>query len=221
MTIQEIKDIIGREQYQQTSRAHLEQGRRANRDEQMNVWTVPDDIRDLIWDEAGSDLDKVTLTFEAYADMPCYALLTGVSWNYDDISVEARDLFWTHMRTLLGVESEIRSEPATYTLWCDYFERSDRVERAWREVTAETVDDVALRRALIASGPVPFALKEPLYTRLITGQRWHYYIFRSLLHSTFDYFGKVDKAGASSLLNRLNLPPETENLARLQQALQG
>jgi len=219
MTIQDIKDIVGPEQYQEIRRAHLGHAPLAGLSERMDVWGTPSDIRDLIWDEAMVDIDKVSLTFEVYADMPCYALMIGVSWNYDTISAEARDLFWMHMRGLLGQESETLAEWAAYTLWCDYFERYDRVERAWAEVTGARATDAALKRILIASGPVPFTLKEALYARLVTDKTWHYYIFRSLLHSTFDVFGAVDKSKAFSLLHDLDVPPETENLPLLRQAL--
>lgn len=76
-----------------------------------------------------------------------------------------------------------------------------------------------LRRVLIMSGSVPFTLKSEVYVRLIGADRWHYYIFRSLLHSTFDYCGDVDERKALAVLQQLNLPPETESLATLQQAL--
>ena len=65
-----------------------------------------------------------------------------------------------------------------------------------------------LERVLIASGPVPFRLKTRLYAKLINDEHWHYFIYRSLLHSTFDIYGEIEQREVIKLLAELKLPPE-------------
>lgn len=72
-----------------------------------------------------------------------------------------------------------------------------------------TVPDAApalLRAVLPISGPVPYALKAPLYERLIADVAWHGAIFESLFGSAFDVFGNLNKNAARRLLARLQLP---------------
>lgn len=221
MNKRDITATVGSERYRQASAAAYRAAPHTGTSAQTESFDseIAHDIQELIWDAPVPDINKVALTFEVYADMPCYALLMGVSLNYCDLSAGACDLLWTHIRVLIGQDNEALSGPIEYTLWCDYFEGNDRIERAWAELTGDDANDTTLRRVLIMSGPVPFGLKSKLYARLIDDNRWHHYIFRSLLHSTFDYFGNVDKRQALTVLQQLDLPPDTENLVTLQHAL--
>ena len=105
---------------------------------------------------------------------------------------------------MLASEHDALADPISYVMWCDLFE-SARVEEAWRALITSEIDERLFERVLIASGPVPFPLKAELYTRLIGQQRWHYFIFRSLLHSAYDYFGNVEPTQALAVLERLKL----------------
>jgi hypothetical protein len=107
----------------------------------------------------------------------------------------------------------VLAEPVAYSLWVDYYEDRSTVEEAWRETTRLDGDwERRLERVLIASGPVPYSLKAPVYQRLIDQRRWHPFIFRSLLHSAYDVYGHLDIAAARQLLGHLKLPPDTEHL---------
>lgn len=222
MELRDIRIAVGPDRYQNASAAAYRAALHHGTSGQAEPFdsTVAHEIADIIWDAPVADNEKVKLTFDAYADIPCYALLMYIALNYSDLSSAARDLFWDRMRSLLGQDTEALAGPVEYTLWCDYFEGSDAVEQAWAEVVRDETNDRALQRVLIVSGPVPFAFKEDPYTRLIEDKKWHYYIFRSLLHSTFDYFGNIEKVKALGILQQLDLPPDTDNLMLLRHALQ-
>lgn len=221
MELHDIRIAVGPDLYQQASAAAFQAAPHLGASDQAESFdsAVAHEIADVIWDALAPDTEKVRLTFETYADIPCYALLMVIALHYNDLSSAACDLFWDQMRSLLGQDNEALAGPAEYSLWCDFFEGRDTVERAWAEVVRDDTNGRALQRVLIVSGPVPFGFKEKLYVRLIGDKKWHYYIFRSLLHSTFDYFGNIDKRKALSVLQQLDLPPETDNLIMLRHAL--
>lgn len=191
---------------------------------------VPGEIEELIWgsfsqwyrepEARQQDREKLELTFQVYADMPCYSLVSGIALRYEYFSAEARATFWSRMRAFLSQEDETLSAPIEYALWCDYLESRDRREEAWTALAQDISNTRLIQRLLIASGPVPFRLKESLYKRLIGKQQWHNAIFRSLLSSRFDYFGRINVPRARSILQQLRLPEQTEHLALLRATLE-
>lgn len=180
---------------------------------------VPHDLSDLIWDKSEEPwLARLELAFELYRQMPCYATLMYMPHKeWDD---EAKGRFWDEYRSLLSDDDDRLADPVAYSLWCDYFEDPDTVEEAWLALASPgSVSDRGLERMLEVSGPVPYAFKVPLYERLVASARWHPFIFRSLLFSAFDVYGRVDAKAAQELLKRLSLPKMTENLDELMQKL--
>lgn len=85
--------------------------------------------------------------------------------------------------------------------------------------TKEPASDLLLQRVLIHSGPVPYDLKRELYERLLPDEKWHYYIYRSLLHSAFDMYGKIHRKDAGQVLEQLELADDLEHLGKLQDKL--
>jgi hypothetical protein len=179
---------------------------------------IPHDISNSVWDEENDEKSKLALIFQCYEAMPCYAFFMYISMNYREFSQGVKDQFWKQFRKYLAGDS-VLADPAAYSLWCDFLEAPDRVEEAWGELTRVPTTRNLLRRVLTASGPVPYSLKEKLYPRLLPKKEWHYYIFLSLLHSRFDVYGNIDAKKARKMLNRLRLPPDTENLGMLRGAL--
>jgi hypothetical protein len=151
--------------------------------------------------------------------MPAYGLLMYVSHHYPDWPPAARQQFWDGVKTRLAGEDHALARPLAYNLWCDWFEHGDHTAEAWDALTKPGTLDPVLQEVLMASGPVPWRMKTQLYERLVTDTRWHYYIFRSLLHSAFDVFGSVDSKEAAAWLQRLSVAPSTENLRELQDHL--
>jgi hypothetical protein len=65
------------------------------------------------------------------------------------------------------------------------------------------------------AGPVPFDLKAPLYNRLIKDKANHPAIFKSLLYSAQDVYGKIDKPRAQALLKKLKTIDTTSHEYKL------
>jgi hypothetical protein len=157
---------------------------------------------------------RVELAFELYRSMPCYANLMYIRYTECDAAAKAR--FWEEYASLLSDDDDRLADPVAYSLWCDLFEDPSTAEEAWVALASPgALSDRGLERLLEASGPVPYALKAALYERLVVSPRWHPLIFRSLLFSVFDVYGKVDAKAARELLKRLSLPKTTEHLERL------
>jgi hypothetical protein len=176
---------------------------------------VPHDLSDALWESDAPLAEKIRTLFEIYDEMPAYGLLMYVSHEYSHWPQAAKRQYWAAFASRLASSDRALARPLAYNLWCDWFEHGIHTADAWEALTAPAQPDYVLQEVLIASGPVPWELKSRLYARLIPEQKWHYYIFRSLLHSAFDVFGKFERDEATTLLAKLKLPDDTENLEEL------
>jgi hypothetical protein len=111
-------------------------------------------------------------------------------------------------------------QPLAYFLWCEIFESPHWVEEGWNSLVNPLPAVGVLQTLLVISGPVPFGLKKPVYQQLMADRSWHYYIYRSLLHSAFDYYGQIDRAEGLEILSRLSLDDTAEHLPKLIAKLQ-
>ena len=183
---------------------------------------VPHDAEEIVWTGKRPALDEVTLAFALYRRMPCYSNLSfiRVALSGGSRGEPAKALFWREYRDLVSDPDDRLADPVSYSLWCDYYEDPDDVLEAWSETALHpATSQRGLERILDRSGPVPFPFKASLYEQLIAEPRWHPFIFLSLLHSRFDYFGKIDIEAARQLLSRLQLPADTDGLAVLTEGL--
>ena len=181
---------------------------------------VPHDLSDLVWESELPCRDKLSLIQRLYEAMPAYTYIASISMAYDDLEEKERSQFWEWTRSTLASEVPSLIWPLGYSLWCDFFEDSNHVERAWRELTSLGLPESVIQLALESSGPVPYELKSTLYERLIPEGRWHPYIFKSLLFSSTEYFGDLDKKRARQVLRNLKLSPGTEHLGELKSRIQ-
>jgi hypothetical protein len=175
---------------------------------------VPHDVADHVW-AAGAD--RLELLFAVYERMPCYAVLMYSTGPFaEDFRDEEKERFWAAYRRLLEQPERRLAEPVLYSLWVDYFEDPSTVEEAWRETTAQTGDwEPRIRRLLPVSGPVPYALKAPLYLRLLPDRRFHEPILEGLVGGARDVFGKLDATKALQIVDKLRLPAtQTAELRR-------
>jgi hypothetical protein len=177
-------------------------------------------ISDLVWESQLSSLEKLELVLQFYDDMPCYAYLMNLNSQFHNLSKEEKNLFWQWVRAQLDSEDTAIKSPLGYSLWCNFFEDPQTVAEAWAKLLKPLPSDIALQMLLNVSGPVPFDLKKQIYDMLVDKPVWHPYIFQSLLHSQFDVYGKIDKQAARQILQKLNLPENTEHLGRLNEELQ-
>ena len=134
--------------------------------------------------------------------MPCFAnLMYADTGALDTGSI---DVFWRETRTLLDDPDDRHARPVAYWLWSGDFESPSAAPDAWRRVTAgEGTGDSGLARVLGASGPVPWAIKEPLLRELARDSRWHGAIFEAIHASRHDIYGSVEPRRALELLKSL------------------
>jgi hypothetical protein len=180
---------------------------------------IPHEIETYIWDGDLSPEARIDLLFEVYDDMPAYGHLMYAKHNYTRLPPAQRQEFWRFVRDRLAGDDLALRQPLEYSLWCDFFEDQDTVHEAWNALVTPDASSRLLESVLLHSGPVPYDLKRRLYDRLLPDPKWHPFIFRSLLHSRFDYFGDFDPKHAEKLLRRLKIPEDTEGLADLRREM--
>lgn len=229
MTIEQLRSKLGEDVYGQARR---EAWQAAPDTGSLDHWKArrPTPALDAVCDEirfdacnGETDLNCVAFFTELYRDIPAYGVLNSFFLNrpYGELSPEARRLFWAFAREMLSAEEPALADPVAYSMWCDLFETEWAAE-AWKALTVGAPGRL-LERILVMSGPVPFLVKRDLYRQKIGNKRWHYFIYRSLLHSAFDVYGDVDKKEARLILGRLKLSlpkDEQENLKRLRAKLE-
>jgi hypothetical protein len=164
--------------------------------------------------------ERLALAMALYRDLPSYAVLMYGTSAYREFSGETRTAFWVAYRVLLADPDARLADPIAYSLWCDYFEDPKTVHEAWCGVDPSTLPRRGLERLLDVAGPVPWTLKAPLYQRLLPDLSRHQAIFRSLLSSRFDVYGRIDATQALRLLNQLRLTRDTAGLAELRARLE-
>ncbi|MFC0865337.1 hypothetical protein ACFHYQ_23885 [Sphaerimonospora cavernae] len=142
-------------------------------------------------------------------------------------------LLWDAYRRRL--EAPEPADPITYSLWVDWFEEGTTVEIAFAEVLGndvarlliqgrfqDTADNPLLRRAqrvLEVSGPVPWPIKHPVYQACVALPALHLALFRGLLGSYHDVYGRLEPHAAYALLQQLDLSFDTKFLAQLRTVL--
>lgn len=177
-------------------------------------------LADSIWDQLGNVEDKLKVTFEIYLEAPNYSFIFQIAVHqYADMSKQEKDIFWHQCIGFLSSEDSGLSAPVEYSLWCDFFEDPAEVNDVWNRLFNGNRNRLFIGRILDSSGPVPYSLKEKLYLELISDPQWHVHIYRSLLHSSFDYFGQTDKKKARNILKQLEVSDQ-EHLRLLVEKLQ-
>lgn len=221
MTLYELKLKIGLDRFNKECMEAKEKAKFTGGPDLNSFYNsnIPHELSDYVWDSSIKISEKLKIAFELYEDLPCYAVLMYINLNFNEFSLNEKSMLWNKLRTYLMSEDEIHAKPIEYTIWCDYFEDDNKVEEAWDNILREPVNDTLIKRTLECSGPVPFKLKEELYFNLISDKKWHYYIYKSLLTSAFDYFGNIEKDKARCIIKNLNISKEIENFDRLKEFL--
>ncbi|WP_330299690.1 alpha/beta fold hydrolase [Streptomyces sp. NBC_00503] len=137
------------------------------------------------------------------------------------------DLLWDGYRRRLEA---VREYPAiTDSLWFDWFEVAQTADEAFTEVLGNDREQLLpgapeallrrARRVLEHSGPVSWPGKADTYRAAARTPALHHAVFRAVLRSYHDVYGRLDPAEALCILGGLDVPPETEHLAGLRRAL--
>jgi hypothetical protein len=137
------------------------------------------------------------------------------------------DVLWDGYRRRLEADRGV--EAVTYSLWVDWFEDHTTSVVAFAEVLGNDIDRVVAerseallrraRRVLVCSGPVRWTVKEPTYHAAVRLQALHSAVFHGLRASFHDVYGDLEPAAALALLDRLDLPTNTQHLAELRHVL--
>lgn len=137
------------------------------------------------------------------------------------------DVLWGGYRERLEAERHV--EAVTYSLWADWFEDPGTAATAFAEVLGNDIGRVVAepseallrraRRVLECSGPVPWPVKEPTYRCAVRLSALHPAVFAGLLASCHDVYGDLEPPTALALLDRLELPADTQHLAALRHVL--
>jgi hypothetical protein len=208
-------------------------------------WTGPDPSGGQV--ETASDVAH-KWTGEALADPALDALgrlrlglglldLLGEYWVSCEIRWAVRDTpdervartFWNAYRQRLEVAEP--ADPISYSLWVDWFEDRSTVARAFTELLANDVDQLAAEgrleelahgplfwraeHILRISGPVPWPVKSGVYETVAAVPELQPALYQGILRSYHDYFGDLEPQAALALLRKLKLPADTTSLAPL------
>ena len=159
------------------------------------------------------------LLLSFFEDLPDYRFMMGVKMQFSTYNDEEKHSFWQWARNILESGNDAQKEAFAYALWVDFFEDPQTVDEAWQALLFPLPNEKALQTILIYSGPVPWEQKWSLFLDLQNRTDMHYYIFRSILHSQFDVYGKIDQHEALQTLSKLSIPSDTKYLAKLQSKL--
>lgn len=184
------------------------------------------------WIFEDADLDEDVRIHVAFGLMDLLdELWTAIELHMHYCSGKSRPVprsLWDGLRERL--EAVDVAECVTYQLWCEWFECVETCERAFPALLGEdfilgraAADDAAfLRRAarvLEYSGPVPWPVKQPTYHSAVAIELLRPAVFRGILASYHDFFGKLEPEPALALLDRVDLPEDTEHLRPLRTVL--
>jgi hypothetical protein len=179
----------------------------------------PHEISTRLWYEGDESFDeRLRVAVEVYRLLPGYGHL--MYWRYSEFDERTRVAMWEAYRTFLGDPSDEIAKDVAYSLWVDYFEDDETVERAWREVSGpQEPRRPRLDRVIRASGPVPWHLKAPLYEALATEGGWDDALVEALYGSCIDVYGHLERVPAQHLLRRLKNAAPEEMAKLLERAL--
>jgi len=186
------------------------------------IWDLFDDISNKVWDSTMPNSQKISLGFQLYEIFPSYYhfLVPFYRAIRDKVITDPneKEIIWKRFMTYLASENYY-ADPVGYVLWVEFFEDQLTVREAWQGLVNHYSDRKSLLCLLEHAGPVPFDLKEPIYTSLLDDKKTHDHIFNSLLYSAFDVYGQIDEKKALDILAKLKVDTGTENYRLLNDKL--
>jgi hypothetical protein len=200
-----------------------------------NDFYLLSNIEDAIWNSDKSLEAKIMLNFEVYELfpryfqflLPYYRIVKANPYFEYEITIkdtktliELKNIIWEKFMYYLGSE-KYYADPVGYVLWVEFFEDEETANETWEGLMQFTKNKNAVKKLLEMSGPAAFELKEKLYDKIILDSDYHESIFKSLLFSSFDLFGKIDNKKALAILAKLKLNKDVEHLEKLKNKLNG
>jgi hypothetical protein len=185
-------------------------------------WNLLDNISRKLWMSDELIDQKILIGFELYETFPSYYHFLVPYYHiicyHETEDEQVKNIIWRKFADFLAAENHY-CDPVGYVLWVEFFEDSNTVVEAWNGLMQHKANKKSMMKLLEYSGPVPFELKENLYNELVHDKRAHQSIFKSLLFSTYDLFGKIDKKKAYKLFMRLEVDKKTAHYQKLKDQL--
>ncbi|MBS1645742.1 MAG: hypothetical protein JST67_00235 [Bacteroidetes bacterium] len=187
------------------------------------TWNLFQDFSEKIWDSSLSNSEKINASFQLYDLFPSYyhflvpfyrALCSRTITKKNEKSA-----IWNGFVGYLSSQKGYYTNPLVYALWCHFFEDKNTVSESWHGLLKNSTQAIRLLLLKECSGPVPFYLKEPVYTALIKKPVHHAVIFTSLFHSAYDTYGRIDKKKAYDILQHLQISKKTKRYQLLDKKL--
>jgi hypothetical protein len=186
-------------------------------------WGLLEDISQHLWNSEKSLEEKINLDFALFEKFPSYYhFLLPFYRIIKDKQTEnenLKDVIWQNFMKFLGSENFYFS-PVGYVLWVEFFEDPETQDETWNGLMRFSDDNFAVMKLLEYAGPVAYSLKEPIYKKLLPDKSTHESIFKSLLFSSFDLFGKSENDKALKLLLQLKIDSKTDHYPKLKKKLQ-
>jgi hypothetical protein len=134
MTFEELIAGVGAERY----RAACECAWRISPGDEWpdDLEDVPHYLSDVWYDDEMPLAARLELALRVYREMPCYGNAMYFKLRHDEFGREEKRVFWATWRAALDSDDDRLAEPATYSLWVDFFEDRSTVKEAWREMTS-------------------------------------------------------------------------------------
>lgn len=183
----------------------------------QETWDLFSGMSEKVWDSSLPTNHRIELGFRLFNLFPDYYHFLVPFYHLirsdGAIAEDEKQLVWRKFAEYLGADDQY-SDPVGYVLWVDFFEDPETVVETWNGLI-KNVNKTSLSKLLEHAGPVPYELKEPIYKELLADTGNHETIFNSILYSTFDVYGKVDKHKALKLLSELNIDGDTSEYKQL------
>lgn len=180
------------------------------------TWSLFEDMSFDLWENNDFKLDiKVMLGLKLFETFPHYyhflVPFYHIIANKElENQLDLKEMIWSKFMTYLGGE-KYYSDTVAYVLWVEFFEDYTTVEETWKGLLKNSKNNKSLQVLIENAGPVDFDLKEPTYYKLIGNVNNHMSIFKSLLNSSFDAYGKTNNKKAKLLLSKLKISKDTKH----------
>lgn len=192
------------------------------KDLKPDTWDLFYEISDKVWYSDMSNLEKINLGFHLFETFPSYFHFLVPFYhsirNKEIVAQNEQEVIWAHFMSYLASD-DYYADPVGYVLWVEFFEDETTVTETWQGLVNNYSNRKSLLRLLEHAGPVPFGLKSLVYESLLSDRETHQIIFKSLLFSAYDVFGKIDKSKTRKILAKLEIDTGTENYKLLMKKL--
>jgi len=178
----------------------------------------PDDYNEIIWQQSLTSNEKIILSLQAFDDQKTsYSLMT--LWLEYSVSrtmtSELNKIIYNKYQTDLSNSTYDLEMSMEYSLFFDIFQSPELQQEAWIYFLGNNPTDSFLIIMLKNAAPIPYAIKDRLYQKLISNPDFHIPIYKSIRDScayTRGYTVELDKPKALETISRLNIKDHIPDL---------